>query len=427
MPGPAARALASYGSPYHGGVEAPAQSGHARCRYPAILVLALVLLGCTPATPDASTDTSEVPASQPASASATAESSATPAEAAEPILQALEYLPIGARVFEFTDWVSVKASLGVPELTSAAPDDERETFARSLSAVGASDTPFTFIDQRGFVFKTLLTTWGFDNLDLDWEASIHDSSGIAYALRLRDGFDLAPVLARLDERGFATSVIEGVTVRTHEMANEDWVFAGDFAFLNVALMPDGRTLVVSRLPEALELVLARRGQLLGPDAPPVVLDAVAALEHPSGAFLGFVLDALCDPAGPNAQPIVQELLADVGPLHAYTLVAVGYRADLDPAGRIVFGYVDPADATADVDGRRRLATEGLSLQFGEPIRNRLFSVVDAIVEEGSLILRVGPPVIESPQPGVAPPTVPSFLLRMTSRYDMIFAACDFSL
>jgi hypothetical protein len=276
----------------------------------------------------------------------------------------------------------------------------------------------------------LLTSWGFDNLDLDWEASVTSSLGIAYVLRLRDGFDVAPLLGKLDERGFGTEVTNGVTVRSHVMSNDDWVLT-DLAFLNVALMPDGRTLVMSSQPDALKQSLAERGRLAGPEGPPVIRDAVAALDHPSGAWLDFSLDRLCDPISharsDATRTAAEELLGEVGPLHPYTLVALGYRPDLEPTGRIVFGYVDPADAGADLEGRRRLAAEGLSVETGAPIENRLFSLVDANVEGGSLVLRVGPPIIDDPTPRAGAISLPRFLLGMAFRYDMLFAACDISL
>jgi hypothetical protein len=393
----------------------------------ALLVLAAVLIGCTPSTPGPSSETSS---SRPSSPSTAAEPSATAAESSEPIVQALAYVPIGASTFAFTDWVALKASQGLSDLTSAATDDERGTFLRSLSVVNSADTPFSMMAANVFFAKGLLTHWGFDNLDLDWEASISGSFGVASVLRLRDDFDLAPVVSRFDERDFTTSTVEGVTVRSHELANEEWVLQADLSFLNVALMPDGRTLVLSPRPDPIEQILAHRGELTGSGGPPVVLDAAAALDHPSGAWLSFELDRLCNAearARPDALESVQQLLADAGPLHPYTLVAVGYRADLDPAGRIVFGYVDPADATADLDGRRTLATDGPSLELAVPIADRFFSVADATVDGGSLILRVGPPAVADLPSGVRAPTVPRLLLNMAIRADMIFAACDPSL
>jgi hypothetical protein len=326
--------------------------------------------------------------------------------------------------------VAVKTSQGVPDLTSAASDDERGTFARGLNPAVSSDTPFSFMAANVFFVKGLVTHWGFDNLDLDWEASITGNFGVAYVLRLRDGFDLAPVLAHFDERGFTTSVVEGVTVRSHGISNEEWLYRTDLAFMNVALMPDGQTLVLSGKPETIELVLTQRGQLTPSEGLPAVLDAVAALDHPSGAWLSFELDRLCDAvalAHPQALEAVQQLITDAGPLHAYTLLAVGYRADLDPVGRIVFGYVDPADATADLEGRRSLASDGVSLELAAPIKDRYFTLEDATVEQGSLILQVGPPTVPDLPPGAPAPTLPRFLLMMAIRHDMIFAACDMSL
>jgi hypothetical protein len=77
------------------------------------------------------------------------------------------------------------------------------------------------------------------------------------------------------------------------------------------------------------------------------------------------------------------------------------------------GYADEGDALADLDGRRLLAAEGISVEFeGRPYSETLFSLVEARVEERAIVLDVSPT-----------DDVPEKLVGMVFRRDMLFAAC----
>jgi len=398
-------------------------------RFVPLLFLTLVLGACAPATPDASTRTSAAPASASAEPSTASEPS-TPDAAREPLVEVLDFLTLDTTNVAFTDWEGLKAAYGVADLTSADPLEERLAFLDAMVPPSATDVQYACFSCRGYRADALKTNWGFDNMDLAWEAEIQQQRARVVVLRFSDEGDLLPLISRFDERGFSTEMRDGVTVRVHAPDGSDWMIQTDLAILNAAFLADGQTLLLGTTMAALESALSQDPPLPAIRSAPVLRDTVAALEQPTSAFLAFDLNALCNPflrmpANEELEDTVQSLLDRAGTLHPYTLMAVGNRGSLTPTGRIVFGYGDQGEAAADLAGRRLLAEEGVGLltAIGHPLREAYFTLVDARVSDGALILSVGPPMPTSPLPsGVTSLGTAFFLGRIL--FDAIFAACD---
>jgi hypothetical protein len=397
------------------------------------LAMVALLAACQPASPRASSPTAGSPSVEPSSAPSASPSASKPDGVAGPLLEVVNFLSLETTNVLFTDWDGMKAAYGASSLTSAAPHEERLAFLAATVPGSATDAPYACFACRSSRADGLKTHWGFDNFDLAWEAEIQQLRSVVHVLRFMDGVDLAPLLARFDERGFSTEVRDGVTIRLHAQEQAEWWIQTDPSILNAAFLPDGRTLLLGRSEEALASALSQDAPLPAMRSAPAFRETIAALEKPTSAFLALDLNKLCNPflhvRSDELQATVETLLEQAGPLHPYTLMAVGNRGSLTPTGRIVFGYVDSADAQADLAGRRLLAEEGVGTLFsiGHRLSEAYFTVVDARVSGGTLILQVGPPVPTVPLPsGVTSLGTALFLLHLFTP-DAMFAACDISL
>lgn len=70
----------------------------------------------------------------------------------------------------------------------------------------------------------LKENWGFDLLDLEWQARIDES----YALKFRDDFDFGPLVSRFDECDFETEERDDAVVYSRELDIQDECFADEF-------------------------------------------------------------------------------------------------------------------------------------------------------------------------------------------------------
>ena len=169
--------------------------------------------------------------------------------------EALSYLLPDDKLFNFNDWAAIKESLGAEDVTSdSSEEDKRRVFVEGLNPPpDASPRPGstfeTVVDGYGArVALVHAETWGFDVFDYEWEAKF-DEGPSTHLIRFREGFDLDPFVALLDEREFSTERVEGATLRMHEMGPFDWAL--DLAIFNVALLDDGRTILLSNDPDRL--------------------------------------------------------------------------------------------------------------------------------------------------------------------------------
>ncbi len=329
-----------------------------------------------------------------------------------PLAEAVTFAPLGASTILFTDWAAAKAAHGHEDVTSATPLEERMD---AMVDLGRTEAPFAgyAIDR----FALHAEAWGWDTADLDWEASyVMDGPPVA-VLRLRHDFDLAPVIARFDDRGFSTETYGDATIRSHGMdLSSDWIGTSDFGILNTAFVDDGRTLVLSSSLEAVRATLDAR-HIAFVQAPPswVVAGVLgsplsAAIEVGTGACAAYDprLQGAGD-AGANA-----DLLVEVGPLTPWQAMGIGTDRDETGAaiGRYVFDHLSESDALANLAGRARLADQGISLRTDAPYAGSVFRLASFTTEGRDIVLDVAPVDDASRRLQQA------FLGR-----DMIFATC----
>jgi hypothetical protein len=349
--------------------------------------------------------------------------------------EALAYAGPVPQTIRFTDWAAIRAAAGADQLTGESPFEDKVRALRNAA------TPGGFGIQE---LKTHHDDWGFDVMDLAWEVHVSWSGGSNFfVLRLREGFDLGVLSAKLDGYGFATEPLPHGVLRSAGIGvfTQPDRFLRNFSFASTGFVEDGRTLVLS---------LGTLGDPAWEDPVPRMLtdgpQAVADLSvqsvarllgSPDAAFIAAASN-WCEriihayPSTPAVQAKVDELVAAAGPLAAYNALAIGYRLGHDPLGRIVFGYPEEGQAAADLEGRRSLAENGISSDSRDAglIRyaDRVFTVLDARVEERAIVLDLARPQSPTPAPNPSSIITPTDLfalqlMRMAAEGTMLFAIC----
>jgi hypothetical protein len=327
------------------------------------------------------------------------------------LAEALGFVPPSGTSLAFTDWGRIRASQGAQGLTGASSLDDKLGFLMSTNRDEAAASGFGLSKLRRH-----RDVWGFDSLDLEWEATYSLDGPPLFVLRFRDGFDLAPVAARFDEYGFSTDTVDGAVIRSHEMdVRADWFNTSEFGIFNTAFLDDGRTLVLSSGLDGVTGAIAagQQGRLL----PKGVTSVLDALDGASSAWLSIDPGTcqaftpppigLGDPTG-SIQP-----LPSGESLHPYTALGVAYaRPGWDPVGRIALGFPDAAWAEADADARAEEARTGTSIRTRAPYSEAVFTLEDLEVDDGALVLDVAPNA-----------NLPRRLFDMVMARDMTFAGC----
>ncbi len=317
-------------------------------------------------------------------------------------------MPAGTTDMGFTDWARIRASLGAEDVTGASPLDAKLAVLMATNQQEAAGSAF-----GAAYLRFHHDTWGWDTLDVEWEALYSVDGPPVTVVRLREGVDVAAIAARYDQRGFSTDRVAGATIRSHELdPSADWIRSGELAVTNTAFLDDGRTLAFSSGRDGLEAAVTTSGGALIPGAAGVI----DALGEPSAAWL--VLGASCpaftplpfDPFGPDASVAP---LASGAPLHPWTALGVAYeRPDWQPIGRISMGFLDPAQAQADLEPRSTLARDGISQRVLRPYAEALFTLDRSEAVDDTLTLHVSPT-----------DNRPRHLFGMLQTRDMVFAGC----
>lgn len=346
------------------------------------------------------------------------------------LTQALALVPADSSRVYFTDWELIKGYEGFPELSSEDPMDERMAFLKAFVGDPASDMLPRQAVMSGFGnnrFATHAETWSWDSTDLVWEVSIERGSmPPAYVLQLRNDFDFGRLLELFDEREFSQSETLGVMIYSHDMdPGDEWLRKSEFGILNTAVLEEEQRLVLSSAIEGVQAILAvYKGDAKSLVEDPAAAATVGRLGEMAAAFVGAGVAACMSSGDPLqawiGQEIGEEQLAQMKalveerpPVHLYTALGLGYRYEDDkPVGLVVMHYPSADDAQADLEPRRRLAEEGISLAFKRPIREAVFTLEEASVEESDLLLRVRP--VDD---------MPRRLLEIVFRRDMLFAGC----
>lgn len=342
-----------------------------------------------------------------------------------PLHRATEFVPaeLSEPMIQFTNWAMIKSLTGLESVTSESPMDLRITLAYRISQDHAAGSAFALIHLREHA-----DAWGFDTTDLEWEANvISRETPPTYILKLREGFDFAPVATRLIERNFAQTESHGALVFTHEIdLSVAWIKTTELSIHTTAYLKEENLLVLSSYLGIVEDFLAAREDALPSLAEsPHVQAAVAHLNDPAAAML-LIGAGTC--VGFTARPILElltklpdeetiaELKATVaeGPvLFPYRVLAAGYRYEGGhPVGSIVFEYDSAEAAMIDLPARRALAEDGVSLTYEKPISEAYFTLLDARIEDSAIILDVAPVNGQ-----------PNRLLRMLLYRDAPFAGC----
>ena len=279
--------------------------------------------------------------------------------------EALAFLTSDTTVMSFDDWAQIKESLGASDVTSASPNEERQrVLVEGLVSSDDRQPSELEVVVGGYGLQSALVhadNWNFDVLDYDWDAVLSHDGPPLFIVNLRDDLDMDPVIAHFDERGYASEEVNGATLWTHDLdPSADWL-TGELAILNVGILEDGHTLVMSSSDNAVREFLTAESSSPAAEA----LAAAEALGGPSAAHLLIGAEQICDFVDPilaaSDDENIHDLVEEAGPLHAWDALGVGYSKRLDPIGRIAFSYADATSADDDLKGRRLLAEEGPSL------------------------------------------------------------------
>ena len=334
---------------------------------------------------------------------------ATPAVASSGALEsAVARMPARTTDIGFTDWERIRASLGAQDVTGASPLDDKMAviMATAQQEAGAAGFGTPYLRRHR-------DAWGWDTMDVAWEALYSVDGPPVAIVHLREGVDMDAIAARYDAYGFSTEQVGDATVRSHALdPSAEWMGTTELGVVNTAFLDDRRTLMFSSGRESLEAALEHDPHPLVPGASGVI----DALGDPSAAWL--VFGASC-PAftGPPFDTLDPD--ASIGPLpsgpplHPWTALGVAYeRPDRQPIGRIAMGFADPAHAQAGLEPRAAMARDGISVRLGEPYADSLFTFDDARVEDTTLILEVSP--LDD---------MPRRLFQLIQARDMSFAGC----
>ncbi|MCW2835058.1 MAG: LigA [Nocardioides sp.] len=248
---------------------------------------------------------------------------------------ALSLVPADATAITVTDFDQVRATLGVPHLTSDDPMSDRRDFwerARRESVLLAEGM---LLDDG----SELMLDHGFTQDDVDWEAHFTTPAGKGWILGFRADLDMGAVQAAVDAgvAGLAGGVvdtaqhlvslgavsssdtdvdtwgtIEGIADLTHDAPAESTYYRAGCVPLSTALGPDAHiedqeAVVSAHDPTDLDplsavamsfndgLATAR----LGPERPDLFDRAELATDFPTVGHLGFedaFVDGVVDPS-----------------------------------------------------------------------------------------------------------------------------------
>ena len=327
--------------------------------------------------------------------------------------QAMTLVPDSAELVTFTDWSRVKAGANAAAVTGQSEAAKQNDLAKWLK----EQTPFA---AYGFgQIETHVKDWGWNSLDLVWEAATRLGDNPVYLLKLRDDFDLGLIKKHFEERKFSKFVYQGATVYAFS-GGADWIKTTQRSIYTTAIFEDEKVLVMSYQPKNVQAVLelnAKKGQAMA-DAE-AMKSLIAALGEKPSAFLSKAsfacktLDAMAKDIGLHAEALgkfKESFTSD--PVHAYSAFGLGY--DLEEGktiGTVMLHYDKAEDAKADMSVRQSDLKQGLSLTSMKPYTEML--TLDKAVLQGSDILLHVLPVNNSPKT----------LWSMISRQDMAYARC----
>lgn len=328
---------------------------------------------------------------------------------------ALELVPADGQQIFFTDWSLIKEYEDVTDLTSESDLQHRIDFMRSLTEDQAA-----FILYEGIQYiQEHANVWSWDSTDIDWEITFTGQDDmVGHVIKLREDFDMAPVVAHFVERGFEEIDYHGIPIYSHELDfTADWFQVRVFDILNTSVLSDQNLLVLSASQDVVQQTLdVHLDSTPSAAEQPGFQQLAQQLEPVATAFLE---EDVCS-SFPMMSPIPSKVQDESNEeefameLQQPQGLAIGYRyEDMQPIGIAVLHYDDASQAEADLEGRRLIATEGISLVAREPYRDILFTVEDTTVEDQNIVFSLRPFNDQ-----------PMRLVNMVLQRDVGFAACS---
>ena len=329
------------------------------------------------------------------------------------LVQAMTLVPESAELVTFTDWARVKAGAKADDVTGQSDAAKQGALAKWLK----EQTPFA---AYGFSqIETHVKDWGWNSLDLVWEAATRVGDNPVYILKLRDDVDLAPIIKHFEERKFSKFSYQGATVFAFT-GGADWAKTTQRSIYTTAIFENEKLLVMSFQPKNVRAILelnAKQGKAWA-DVDAMKSIALELGEKP-GAFLARAsfacktLDAMAKDIGlkPEALGKFKESFA-TEPVHAYSAFGLGYAMEGDKTtGTVVLHYDNPDDAKADMSVRQSDLKKGVSLSNLQPY-TELLTLDKAVLQGNDILLHVLPAN-----------NSPKTLWSMISRQDMAYARC----
>lgn len=286
--------------------------------------------------------------------------------------EALALTPPDRVQVSFTDWELIKAEHGLSDVTgenSAAEQDRLDVLATVVTAPPVLR-----------VFEGAQDVWGWNSLDLVWEAAIADQGGLVYVLKVRDDLDLKAVTGALDREGYTSEDRSGSTVYTHPGLIQAQPGA-DPALANIAVVDDRDLMVLAADSHGLDPVLDR----LQSGDESLSADYASIVETLGEVSSAVLVDAqsLCDPGSlgtgsPSPAPEAP----------GFSTLAIGYRPDASLAD-VVYHYPDPEAAESALPVRRELLEDGTSVVNASPYAE-LLTVTDGAVRGDDVVITAKP-------------------------------------
>jgi hypothetical protein len=127
---------------------------------------------------------------------------------------ALTFAPPALDLFAYTDWTQVREYAGAEDLGGGASEEQLISFNQTLAA---PDAPL-FSLFGGYQFPDHRATWGWNELDVVWEAHVTPAGGEpATVIALDEDFDVEQVTAKLDERDYSVKEVEDATIYSDDI------------------------------------------------------------------------------------------------------------------------------------------------------------------------------------------------------------------
>jgi len=307
------------------------------------------------------------------------------------LAQALRALPDDTQTANFTDWDEVRRLLGMAQVSSASPPDQREAL---LAEAYASD--LSSVSALAGSVDVMAEHYGWSVLDVEWEAFGQSRAGAVSVVSLGPGVDPAAVTAGLGRLGYEPPESDAST-------GGIWHGGGDLvarlgpqlspALAEVAVLADRRLVVASDAAayasRTVETITTGDDSLGdAPDAAATALplygSAVAVVHQLPRAcrITSFATADLADRAD-----AVQRAEA-AGGLLPQRALGFGVAQNDRMVLRTVLRFASSAEAVSQTEVRQRLTTGEATGQGGT--YDERFRLVRADVQGSNLVLEMEP-------------------------------------